>query len=164
MNKKIVEQVKELMAFGKFAPVVAKDREAAAPSLHLVMDQMRECDTAVIHIGFDGLLFDAGRNEEPRICGDVLIEIAAAMAVYGRRFILLVEEGVTLPSNLQGLCECRYNGDELDMPAAMTLFKAFNDFTRSQPAQLLALSIGADPVLPQMLRYEGIGTSAYANN
>jgi hypothetical protein len=69
MSKKIVEQVKELLAFGKFVPVVAPDREAAAPSLHLVMDEMRECDTAVIHIGFDGLLFDAGRNEEPRICG-----------------------------------------------------------------------------------------------
>ena len=164
MNKKIVEQVKELLAFGKFAPVFAQDRETAVPSPHLVMDEMRECDTAVIHIGFDGLLFDGGRNEEPRICGDVLIEIAAAMALYGRHFILLIEEGVTLPSNLQGLCECRYNGGELDMPATMTLFKAFNDFTRSQPARPLALAIGADHVVPQVLRYQRIGTSVYANN
>jgi hypothetical protein len=164
MNKKIVEQVKELLAFGKFAPVVAQDRETPVPSPHLVMDEMRECDTAVIHIGFDGLLFDGGRNEEPRICGDVLIEIAAAMALYGRHFILLIKEGVTLPPNLQGLCECRYNGDELDMPATMTLFKAFNDFTRSQPARPLALAIGADHVVPQVLPYESIGTSVYANN
>jgi len=164
MNKKIVEQVKELLAFGKFAPVVAQDREAAAPSLHLVMDEMRECDTAVIHIGFDGLLFDAGRNEEPRICGDVLIEIVAAMALYGRRFILLIEEGVTLPSNLQGLCECRYNGDELDMPATMTLFKAFNDFTKSRPARPLVLAIGADHVVPHVLHYERVGTSAHTKN
>src|SRR5271154_1838217 len=41
MNKKIVEQVKELVAFGKFAPVVAEDRETAEPSPHEVMDEMR---------------------------------------------------------------------------------------------------------------------------
>jgi hypothetical protein len=56
-----------------------------------------------------------------------------AMALFGRNFILLVEEGVALPANLQGLCECRYSGDELNMPATMKLFKAFNEFTRSQP-------------------------------
>jgi hypothetical protein len=55
------------------------------------------------------LRFDGACNEEPRISGDVLIEIIAAMALYGRNFILLVEEGVTLPANLQGLCECRYS-------------------------------------------------------
>src|ERR1700686_1669265 len=55
MNKKILEQVKELVAFGKFAPVVARDRETARPSPHDVMDEMRGCDTAVIHVGADGL-------------------------------------------------------------------------------------------------------------
>jgi hypothetical protein len=35
------------------------------------------------------LLFHGDENEEPRICGDVLIEIVAAMAPYGRNFILL---------------------------------------------------------------------------
>jgi hypothetical protein len=50
------------------------------------------------------------------------------MAVYGRRFILLVEGGVTLPSNLQGLYEVRYEGAALDYEATMKLLKAFNDF------------------------------------
>ena len=106
-----------------------------------VMDEMRGCDTAVIHVGADGLLFDDGQKEEPGISGDVLIEIGAAMALYGRNFILLVEEGVTLPSNLQGLCTCRYSGEQLDMPATMTLFKAFNGFTKSQPTRPLVLAI-----------------------
>jgi hypothetical protein len=129
MSRKIVEQLKELVAFGKFAPVVAQDRETAPLFPHDVMDQMRGCDTAVIHVGADGLLFDGGRNEEPHICGDDLIEIGAAMALFGRNFIMLLEEGVRLPANLQGLCECRYSGDEVDMPATMTLFRALNNFT-----------------------------------
>src|SRR5262249_49306819 len=162
MNKKIVEQVKELLAFGKFDPVVARARGAANPPPHDLIDEMRGCDTAVIHVGADGLLFDGGPNEEPRISGDILIEIGAAMALYGRNFILLVEEGITLPANLQGLCECRYSGEQLDMPATMMLFKAFNDFAKDQLTRPLVLAIGADHVVPHVLQYERNGTSARA--
>jgi len=59
---------------------------------------------------------------------NVLIEIGAAMALYGRKFILLVEDGVKLPSNLQGLYEVRYEGKELGYDSTMKLLKAFNDF------------------------------------
>ena len=154
MNKKIAEQ---MVAFGKFDPVVARDRQT-------VMDEMRGCDTAVIHVDADRVLFDRGQNKEPRIGGESLIEIGAAMALYGRNFILLVEEGITLPPNLPGLCECRYSGEQLDMPATMILLKAFNDFTRSQPARRLALAIGPDHVVPDVVPYECIGSSIYAEN
>jgi len=128
-NKKILEQVKELVAFGKFEPVVAQERETAAkPVPDKVMDEMRSCHAAVIHVGVEGVLLDREGNEYPQVSGNVLIEIGAAMALYGRNFILLVEDGAKLPSNLQGLYECRYSGDELNMPATMKLLKAFNEF------------------------------------
>jgi predicted nucleotide-binding protein len=128
-NKKILEQVKELVAYGKFEPVIAQERETAAkPVPEKVMGDMRSCQAAVIHVGIDEMLFDSEGNERPQINGNVLIEIGAAMALYGKNFILLVEEGVSLPSNLQGLYECRYKGDELNMTATMKLLKAFNDF------------------------------------
>ena len=152
MNEKIVEQVKELVAFGKFAPVVAQNCDTEDRFPHDLMDEMRGCDTAVIHVGADGL------------GGESLIEIGAAMALFGRNFILLVEEGVALPANLQGLCACRYSGEELNMPATMTLFKAFNDFTKSRPARPLQLAIGADHVVPHVLQYERNGTSAHTKN
>jgi hypothetical protein len=158
-NKKILEQVKELVAFGKFEPVVAQDREAPARLvLYDLMDEMRGCDTAVIAIGAEGLAIDADRRR--RVGGDVLIEIGAAMALYGRNFVLLVEEGVELPPALQGLCECRYGGNELDMAATMKLFKAFNDLARAQPARPLALSIGPDHVMPHVIRFEPTAHSA----
>jgi predicted nucleotide-binding protein len=128
-NKKILEQVKELVVFGKFEPVLAEERETSAkPVPDKVMDEMRSCHAAVIHVGLEGVLLDREGNEHPQVNGNVLIEIGAAMALYGRQFILLVEEGVKLPSNLQGLYECRYSGDELNMPATMKLLKAFNEF------------------------------------
>jgi Predicted nucleotide-binding protein containing TIR -like domain len=128
-NKKILDQVKELVLFGKFEPIVAQERETAAkPVPDKVMDEMRSCHAAVIHVGSDGFLLDNAGKQVPQVNGNVLIEIGAAMALYGRNFILLVEEGVSLPSNLQGLYECRYSGDELNMPATMKLLKAFNEF------------------------------------
>lgn len=128
-NKKILDQVKELVLFGKFEPIVAQERETAAkPVPDKVMDEMRSCQAAVIHVGSEGFLLDSAGKQVPHINGNVLIEIGAAMALYGRNFILLVEEGVSLPSNLQGLYECRYSGDELNMPATMKLLKAFNEF------------------------------------
>jgi predicted nucleotide-binding protein len=57
----------------------------------------------------------------------VLIEIGAAMAFYGQRFILLVREGVRLPSNLQGLYEVGYDGDTLDANATIALLDAIKD-------------------------------------
>ena len=155
-SAKIIEQVKELVAFGKFEAVVAKERDAAArPFLHELMDEMRGCDTAVIHVGMESAssgLFWVG--------GDALIEIGAAMALYGRNFILLVEEGVELPSNLHGLAECRYSGEGLDMAATMKLLKAFNELTQAAPSKRLALTIGPDHVMPHLVRYESLAPSA----
>ena len=63
-----------------------------------------------------------------RLNENVLIEISAAIALYRKRFVLLVEKGVKLPSNLQGLYRCEYEGDQLDYAATMKLLKTFNEF------------------------------------
>ena len=128
-NYKILNQVKELVAYGKFEPIVATEHETSAkPVPKKVMDDMRMCRAAVIHVSVERVLYDKEGNEVPQINENVLIEIGAAMALYGDKFVLLVREGVSLPSNLQGLYECRYEGDELNMPATMKLLKAFSEF------------------------------------
>jgi hypothetical protein len=129
-NKKILDQVKEIVTYGGFEAVVAMERETSAkPVPEKVLNEMRKCGAAVIHVAVDTVLFDKEGKEHPQINGNVLIEIGAAMGLYpGYKFILLVEEGLQLPSNLQGLYECRYTGDELTSSATMKLLKAFNDF------------------------------------
>ena len=128
-NQKILSQVKELVAYGKYEPVVATEHETAAkPVPQKVMDDMRTCQAAVIHVSAERVLHDEDGNEVPQINENVLIEIGAAMALYGDKFVLLVEEGVRLPSNLQGLYVCRYAGEELNMAAIMKLLKAFSEF------------------------------------
>ena len=128
-NKKIVDQLKELLTFGEFEPVVSVERDSVSkPVPTKVLDDMRSCSAAVIHVGIEQRLIDSKGEEHGVLNSNVLIEIGAAMMRYGNNFVLLVEDGTTLPSNLQGLYEVRYQGDELDNPSTMKLLKAFNDF------------------------------------
>jgi predicted nucleotide-binding protein len=128
-NKMILEAIKEIVTYGKFEPVVSIQRESVAkPVPQKVMEEMSSCDAGVIHVATESKFFDKDGNGVETINENVLIEIGAAMALYKRNFILLVPEAVVLPSNLQGLYECRYTGDALDAASTMKLLKAFNDF------------------------------------
>ena len=128
-NTKILEEIKEIVGYGQREPVVAQEHETTSiPVPEKVLEEMRTCGAGIIHVAGEENLYDEERNLVPRLNGNVLIEIGAAMALYGRNLILLVEKGIELPSNLQGLYECRYVGDSLDHDATMKLLKAFNEF------------------------------------
>jgi predicted nucleotide-binding protein with TIR-like domain len=128
-HKGIVSQVKELLAFGNFDPIVSVEREATAiPVPEKVFEDMRSCAAGVIHVGAEGEYLDRDGNKYTKINDNVLIEIGAAMALYGKKVILLVEKGVPLPSNLQGLYRCDFEGDRLEYEATMKLLKTFSQF------------------------------------
>jgi predicted nucleotide-binding protein len=88
------------------------------------MDAMRSCSAAVIHVGAEAELTDEDVRGHPQINPNVLIEIGAAMMQCPDRFILVVEDGLELPSNLQGLYQYRYSGDGLDWDAGMKILEA----------------------------------------
>jgi len=89
---------------------------------------MRSCGAGVIHVGAEGKYVDAEGKERAKLNDNVLIEIGAAMALYGKKVILLVERGVRLPSNLQGLYRCYFKGDRLDYKSSTKLRKTFSQF------------------------------------
>lgn len=127
-NTAFIEPIKELLGFGELIPVVSIQKESVAqPVPDKVMNDMRGCGAAIIHVDGEMKLLDSDAKEHTVINPNVLIEIGAAMALYGRRFILLVREGVKLPSNLQGLYEVRYQGDLLDGAVTIRLLKAINE-------------------------------------
>ncbi len=128
-SKEIVGQLKDLLIFGKFTPVVAEEHETTAkPVPDKVMDDMRSCFAGVIHVASEERLLDEGGKEHHKLNENVLVEIGAAMALYGRKLVLLVQKGIHLPSNLQGLYVCYYEGEKLDYEATMKLLKTFNEF------------------------------------
>lgn len=128
-NKEIVSQLKDLLTFGKFIPVVAEEHETPSkPVPDKVLEEMRSCFAGIIHVESEDELLDKAGSTHHKINENVLIEIGAAMALYSRNFILLVQKGIHLPSNLQGLYICYYEGAKLDYEATMKLLKAFNEF------------------------------------
>jgi predicted nucleotide-binding protein len=132
-NTSFIEPLKELLGFGELIPVVSIQKESVAqPVPDKVMNDMRGCGAAIIHVDGEMKLLDSDAKEHTVINPNVLIEIGAAMALYGRRFILLVREGVKLPTNLQGLYEVRYQGEALDGAVTVKLLKAINEMKAVQ--------------------------------
>ncbi len=127
-NTGFLEPLKKLLGFGELEAVVAAERQSVSqPVPDKVMNDMRSCGAAIIHVDDELKLIDSTAKEHVILNPNVLIEIGAAMALYGRRFILVVKDGISLPSNLQGLYEVRYSGDALDGSATIRLLEAIND-------------------------------------
>lgn len=127
-NRELVEPCKKLLEFGELIPVVSVERQSVSkPVPEKVMDDMRSCGAAIIHVDADRTITDKDGNHHIMLNPNVLIEIGASMAFYGRRFILLVKDGVKLPSNLQGLYEVRYTGETLDASSTIKLLEAIKD-------------------------------------
>lgn len=126
-NAALLEQVKTILEFGRFLPIVAEEEETTAiPVPEKVLSSMRKCGSAVISVSAD----EAERRDDGTygINQNVLIEIGAAFALYDRRVVLVVDKRVQLPSNLQGLYRSEYEGDELGWTAGMKLQKALTNF------------------------------------
>ncbi|MFC5497764.1 TIR domain-containing protein [Caenimonas terrae] len=135
-NTSFIEPIKKLLGFGEMIPVVSVEKQSVAqPVPDKVMNDMRACGAAIIHVEGEMVLIDKDAKEHTVINPNVLIEIGAAMALYGRRFILLVRDGVKLPSNLQGLYEVRYQGDSLDGNTTIKLLEAINEMKSTPPPE-----------------------------
>jgi predicted nucleotide-binding protein len=127
-NRELVDPIKKLLEFGELEPVVSVERSSVSKAVpERVMDDMRGCGAAIIHVDAEETITDKDGDEHTLLNPNVLIEIGAAMAFYGRRFILLVREGIRVPSNLQGLYEVRYTGDNLDAGSTIKLLHAIKD-------------------------------------
>lgn len=134
-NRALVAPIKKLLEFGQLQAVVSVEQQSISkPVPDKVMDDMRSCSAAIIHVDDEMRLMDASATEHVILNPNVLIEIGASMGLYGRSFVLLVKDGTRLPSNLQGLFEVRYTGDTLDGDATIRLMEAINELKKSAEA------------------------------
>lgn len=126
-NKTFIEPIRKLLSFGEMEAVVSVEKQSVSqPVPEKVMNDMRECGAAIIHVENELTPLDKDAKEHVMLNPNVLIEIGAAMALYKKRFILLVKNGVKLPSNLQGLYEVSYSGESMDGEATIKLLEAIN--------------------------------------
>ena len=137
-NKELVEPIKELLGFGDLEPIVSTEKQTTSqPVPEKVMADMRMCGAAIIHVEGEEKVMTTEGDQKLVLNPNVLIEIGAAMALYGKRFILLTKEGTGLPSNLQGLYEVRYPEAGFDGDATIRLMKAINALKAHEVAPIL---------------------------
>ena len=128
-NMDIVEQVETMLGLADIESEVAEQEETAAiPVPEKVFSAMRRCSAGIIAVTVDESRKDGGGNY--RLNENVLIEIGAAFVLYDRRVVLLWDKRLPVPSNVQGLYRCEFEGDELSWSAGMKLMKAIQDFKK----------------------------------
>ena len=124
-NMEVVEQIKTMLDLADLEfEVAVEEQTTAIPVPDKVLDAMRRCNAAVICVTADG----KGEEDNYKINKNVLIEIGAAFVLYEKKVVLVWDSRLDVPSNLQGLYRCEFEGDELSWSAGMRLMKAVNKF------------------------------------
>jgi hypothetical protein len=126
-NHAIVEQIETLLEVADIEAEIAESEETAAiPVPEKVLNSMRRCQAGIIAV-----TVDEGRKDEDgnyTLNENVLIEIGAAFVLYDQKVCLVWDKRLAVPSNLQGLYRCEFEGDELTWTAGMKLMKAVKGF------------------------------------
>ena len=128
-NKGIVDQVQTMLDLADIESEVAEKEETTAiPVPDKVFNAMRRCQAGIITV-----TVEEGRRDKDDnyvLNENVLIEIGAAFVLYERRVVLLWDKRLAIPSNLQGLYRCEFEGDDLTWAAGMKLMKAIQGFKK----------------------------------
>jgi predicted nucleotide-binding protein len=129
-NNDIVEQIEVMLDVANIEAEIAEAEETTAiPVPEKVLNSMRRCSAGIIAV-----TVDEGRKDDEgnyTLNENVLIEIGAAFVLYDRRVVLLWDKRLTVPSNVQGLYRCEFEGDELSWSAGMKMMKAIQDFKKT---------------------------------
>lgn len=121
----IVEQVKDVLELYDIEYEVAAEEETTAiPVPQKVLAAMRRCEAGVMIVSAD----DDDAASKGTINNNVLIEIGTAFVLYDQRVVLLWDKRLNVPSNLQGLYRCEFEGGQLTFSAGTKLAKAIKSF------------------------------------
>jgi hypothetical protein len=126
-NMEIVDQVKTMLDVAGIEEEIAEAEETPAiPVPEKVLAAMRRCNAGIICVTVDERHKDTSGNYT--LNNNVLIEIGAAFVLYDRRVVLVWDKRLPVPSNLQGLYRCEFEGNELSWNAGIKLMKAISGF------------------------------------
>ncbi|WP_409477810.1 TIR domain-containing protein [Pseudobdellovibrio sp. HCB154] len=127
-NMEIVEQVKSILDLYDIDYEIAVEEETTAiPVPQKVLAGMRRCQAGLMVV-----TADEGNKlaDSYAINNNVLIEIGAAFVLYDQQVILLWDNKLKVPSNLQGLYRCEFEGKELSFATGTKLAKAIKGFKK----------------------------------
>lgn len=126
-NMEIVDQVKDVLDLYDIEYEIAVEEETTAiPVPQKVLSAMRRCSAGIMVVSAD----DDSDEKSATINNNVLIEIGAAFVLYDQRVVLLWDKHLKVPSNLQGLYRCEFEGGDLTFATGTKLAKAVKSFRK----------------------------------
>jgi hypothetical protein len=133
-NEPILDVLRATMDLAGFRYEIAEQEETTAqPVPEKVLGLMRKCTAGIINVSADEQQKRGDGSFE--INENVLIEIGAAFVLYYPHVILLWDKRLPVPSNLQGLYRCDYEGETLDAGTLLRLQKAIAKFRTGEGSQ-----------------------------
>lgn len=117
----VIAHLRKMLAVFDIASEV--DDRSAADHTPAAAAEMAECCQAAI-IVITGEDNRAEPPAAPLLTSELLGEIGVAFVYYEKRVVLLWDEAVSVPENLQGLRRCRFKGDMLTWDSGIELIRA----------------------------------------
>jgi len=118
-----------MLEMGDIKGEIAEAEETTAiPVPEKVFNAMRRCNAGIIVVSVEDSSKDLKSNFT--VNDNVLIEIGAAFVLYDKKVVLVWDKRIPVPSNLQGLYRCEFEGNELAWSAGMKLMKAIKEFRK----------------------------------
>ncbi len=126
-NMNIVDQVKDVLDLYDIEYEIAVEEETTAiPVPQKVLMAMRRCEAGIMVVSAD----DEAAASSGTINNNILIEIGAAFVLYDQKVVLLWDKRLKVPSNLQGLYRCEFEGSQLSFSTGTKLAKAIKGFRK----------------------------------
>lgn len=114
-NRKPLEQLKHILDGWKVPYLVAVDEpNAGRPISEKVADTMRECSAGIFIFTADDMFSDDEGRTVSRPSENVIYELGAASLLYGRKIVILKEQGVSFPSDFSDLGWIEFEKDALE--------------------------------------------------
>jgi predicted nucleotide-binding protein len=101
-----------------------EEETTAIPVPQRVLSAMRRCSAGIMIVSAD----DDTAAQNGIVNNNVLIEIGAAFVLYDQKVVLLWDKRLKVPSNLQGLYRCEFEGAQLSFASGTKLAKAVKGF------------------------------------
>jgi len=126
-NAELVQRVGDILKVvaGIECEIATEEEATAIPVSENVFGAMKRCTASVVIVSREEAHTESGSI---RIDENVLIAIVAAFVLYDRRVVLLWENGVPVPSNLQGIDRCEFDGNDLALAEVIKLTRGLRKF------------------------------------
>lgn len=113
-NRKPLDQLQKILKELDIPYIVAEDEpNIGRPISQKVADLMKSCSAGIFIFTADEEFQDKDGNTVLRPRENVIYELGAAALVYGRRIVILKEEGVSFPSDFSALGYISFEKDNL---------------------------------------------------